>query len=196
MLAKGLHGKTIAGNRMAAVSTAGYEAVGMADNISADDFELRMAAFEPATRERLGRALAACGLDRLVEVKNPLDINPAATDALFVEVVEALAADPGVDLAVIGMIPLTPSMSSLAMDLSQNIAERISAIARQSPKPLVAVVDGGEMYNPFAAMLRERGMPVFRDADRAVRALGLYVQARLGAENLRCRRSEDFGEAG
>jgi acyl-CoA synthetase (NDP forming) len=196
MLAKGLHGKTIAGNRMAAVSTAGYEAVGMADNISADDFELRMAAFGPATRERLGRALAACGLDRLVEVKNPLDINPAATDALFVEVVEALAADPGVDLAVIGMIPLTPSMSSLAMDLSQNIAERISAIARQSPKPLVAVVDGGEMYNPFAAMLRERGMPVFRDADRAVRALGLYVQARLGAENLRCRRSEDFGEAG
>jgi hypothetical protein len=38
-------------------------------------------------------------------------------------------------------------------------------------------------------------MPVFRDADRAVRALGLYVQARLGAENLRCRRSGDFGES-
>jgi acyl-CoA synthetase (NDP forming) len=194
MLAKGLHGKAIAGNRLAAVSTAGYEAVGMADNISADDYELRMAAFGPPTRDRIGRALAACGLDRLVEVKNPLDINPAATDALFVEVVEALAADPGVDMAVIGMIPLTPSMSSLAMDLSQNIAERIGAIARQSSKPLVAVVDGGEMYNPFAAMLRKQGMPVFRDADRAVRALGLYVQARLGAENLRCRRSGDFGE--
>ncbi|WP_028576831.1 acetate--CoA ligase family protein [Desulfomicrobium escambiense] len=196
MLAKGLHGKAIGGNRMGAVSTAGYEAVGMADNISADDFELRMATFAPATRDRLGRALAACGLDRLVEVKNPLDINPAATDALFVEVVEALAADAGVDLAVIGMIPLTPSMSSLAMDLSQNIAERIGDIARQSPKPLVAVVDGGEMYNPFAAMLREHGMPVFRDADRAVRALGLYVQARLGAENLRCRQGGDVGEEG
>ena len=196
MLAKGLHGKAIGGNRLAAVSTAGYEAVGMADNISADDFELRMAAFAPSTRARLGRALAACGLGALVEVKNPLDINPAATDALFVEVVEALAADPGVDLAVIGMIPLTPSMSSLAMDLSQNIAERIGDIARQSSKPLVAVVDGGEMYNPFAAMLRERGMPVFRDADRAVRALGLYVQARLGAENLRCRREPGDPGAG
>jgi acyl-CoA synthetase (NDP forming) len=196
MLAKGLHGKAIGGNRLAAVSTAGYEAVGMADNISADEFELRMAAFAPATRERLGRALAACGLDGLVEVKNPLDINPAATDALFAEVVEALAADPGVDLAVIGMIPLTPSMSSLAMDLSQSIAERIGDIARRSSKPLVAVVDGGEMYNPFAAMLRERGMPVFRDADRAVRALGLYVQARLGAENLRCRQGGDIGEGG
>ena len=59
---------------------------------------------------------------------------------------------------------------------------------------IVAVVDGGEMYNPFAAMLRQRGMPVFRDADRAVRALGLYVQARLGAENLRCRRGGNVEE--
>jgi acyl-CoA synthetase (NDP forming) len=187
MLAKGLHGKTIAGNRMAAVSTAGFEAVGMADNIDADDFELRMAGFRPETRQRIARALAACGLERLVEVKNPLDMNPAATDTLFAEVVEALAEDPGVDMAVIGLIPLTPSMSSLAMDAGQNIAERVSAIARQSPKPILAVVDGGEMYNPFAAMLREKGMVVFRDADRAVRALGLYVQARLGADNLRRR---------
>jgi len=194
MLAKGLHGKVISGNRMAAVSTAGYEAVGMADNIVADDFELRMAIFHPATRERIGRALTACRLDKLVEVKNPLDMNPAATDALFGEVVETLAEDPCVDLAVIGMIPLTPSLSSLAMDESQNIAERISGIARRSSKPIVAVVDGGEMYNPFAAMLRAQGMAVFRDADRAVRALGLYIQARLGAENLRCRRGAEVGD--
>jgi len=187
MLAKGLHSKTISGNRIAAVSTAGYEAVGMADNISADDFELRMANFAPPTRNRLRQALTGCGLDKLVEVKNPLDINPAATDALFAEVVEALSSDPGVDVSVIGMIPLTPSMSSLDMDASQNIAEQVSAIAKQSSKPILGVVDGGEMYNPFAAMLRDRGMVVFRDADRAVRALGLYIQARLNAENLRCR---------
>ncbi|MDO9583156.1 MAG: acetate--CoA ligase family protein [Desulfomicrobium sp.] len=194
MLAKGLHGKTIAGNRLAAVSTAGYEAVGMADNIAGDDFELRMASFRPTTRQRISQALSACGLAKLVEVKNPLDINPAATDGLFTEVVEALAEDPDVDLAVIGMIPLTPSLSSLDMNTSQNLAERIGAIARQSPKPIVAVVDGGEMYNPFAAMLRAKGMPVFRDADRAVRALGLYVRGRLNAENLRCRRGGKIEE--
>jgi acyl-CoA synthetase (NDP forming) len=188
MLAKNLHGKVIAGNRLAAVSTAGYEAVGMADNITSDDFELRMATFRPATRQRISQALDACGLGKLVEVKNPLDMNPAATDALFTEVAQALAEDPDVDLAVIGMIPLTPSLSSLDMDASQNLSQRISDIAGQSPKPIIAVVDGGEMYNPFAAMLRARGMPVFRDADRAVRALGLYVRGRLNAENLRCRR--------
>ncbi len=172
MLAKHLHAKTIRGNRMA-------------DNIQADDFELRMATLGPVTRERIAAALAACKLEKLVTVKNPLDLNPAATDTLLAEVVEALAEDTGVDLAVIGMIPLTPSMSSLELDQSQNIAERIGRIAAACPKPIVVVVDGGEMYNPFAAMLRDKGLAVFRDADRAVRALGLYPRARLQAERLR-----------
>ena len=152
-----------------------------------------MAAFSPATRERISKALATCKLERLVTVKNPLDMNPAATDALFAEVVEALAADSGVDLAVIGMIPITPSMSSLDMNASENIAATISRIAAESTKPIIAVVDGGEMYNPFATMLQQKGMAVFRDADRAVKALGLYVQARLGAENLRCRQGVGNG---
>jgi len=193
LLAKHLHAKTISGNRMAAISTAGYEAVGMADNIETDDYALRMAAFNPATRERISKALATCKLERLVTVKNPLDMNPAATDALFAEVVEALAADSGVDLAVIGMIPITPSMSSLDMNASENIAATISRIAAESTKPIIAVVDGGEMYNPFATMLQQKGMAVFRDADRAIKALGLYVQARLGAENLRCRQGVGSG---
>ena len=78
-------------------------------------FTRQMADLAPDTVDRLTALVAEKGLAHLVTVKNPLDINPAATDALFVEVVEALAADSGVDLGVIGMIPLTPSMSSLAM---------------------------------------------------------------------------------
>ena len=191
MLAKHLHAKTIRGNRMAAVSTAGFEAVGMADNIQADDFELRMATLGPAACGRITAALAACTLEKLVSVKNPLDLNPAATDNLLIEVVEAVIEDPGVDLAVIGMIPLTPSMSSLDLDQSHNIAARMADIAAASPKPIVVVVDGGDMYNPFAATLQSTGLAVFRDADRAVRALGLYARARLKAENLRCRQGND-----
>jgi hypothetical protein len=43
------------------------------------------------------------------------------------------------------------------------------------------------MYDPFAKDLQDKGMAVFRDADRAVRAVGIYVQSRLAAENLRRR---------
>ena len=187
MLAKRLHAKTISGNRMAAVSTAGYEVVGMADNILADEYELRMAVFGLETRERIRGALIACALDNLVEVKNPLDLNPAATDALFSEVVTAISRDSGIDLAVLGMIPLTPSMSSLEADASQSIADEIGRIAAECPRPVLAVVDGGDLYDPFAETLKNKGMAVFRDADQAVRALGVYVQSRLAAESLRRR---------
>jgi acyl-CoA synthetase (NDP forming) len=187
MLARHLHGKTITGNRLAAVSTAGYEAVGMADNIHADDFDLHMAVFSRETRRRIHQALLACRLEKLVEVKNPLDMNPAATDSLMQEVVSAVAVDPGVDLSVIGIIPLAPAMSTLERDdhSGTGIADLIPPIAAACPRPIVAVVDGGGMYDPFAKDLQDRGMAVFRDADRAVRAVGIYVQSRLAAENLR-----------
>ncbi len=189
MLAKGLHGKAITGNRIAAVSTAGYEAVGMADNIHSDDFDLHMAVFSRETRQRIQQALADCRLEKLVAVKNPLDMNPAATDSLLFEVVDALAADRGVDLSIIGIIPLAPSMSTLERDEQggTGIADLILPIALSCPRPIIAVVDGGSMYDPFARDLQERGMAVFRDADRAVRAVGIYVQSRLAAENLRRR---------
>lgn len=189
MLARHLHGKSITGNRLAAISTAGYEAVGMADNIHADDFDLHMAVFSSRTRQRIQQALVACRLEKLVEVKNPLDMNPAATDSLLHEVVEALAADEGVDLAVIGIIPLAPSMSTLDRDDDgrTGIADLILPIAAACPRPIIAVVDGGSMYDSFAKDLQARGMAVFRDADRAVRAVGIYVQSRLAAENLRRR---------
>lgn len=189
MLARHLHGKTITGNRLAAVSTAGYEAVGMADNIHADDFDLHMAVFSRETRRRIHQALVTCRLEKLVEVKNPLDMNPAATDNLMQEVVAALAVDPGVDLAVIGIIPLAPAMSTLDRDDHgrTGIADLILPIAAACPRPIIAVVDGGGMYDAMARDLQDRGMAVFRDADRAVRAVGIYVQSRLAAENLRRR---------
>ncbi len=189
MLARHLHGKAITGNRLAAVSTAGYEAVGMADNIHTDDFDLQMAAFSRETRQRIHEALIACRLERLVEVKNPLDMNPGATDALMHEVVDALATDGGVDLSVIGIIPLAPAMSTLDRDDDgrTGIADLILPIAASCPRPIIAVVDGGSMYDSFARDLQGRGMAVFRDADRAVRTIGVYVQSRLAAENLRRR---------
>jgi len=47
LLAMRLHGKKILGNRLAALSGAGFEAVGMADNIQSDVFQMKMAAFGP-----------------------------------------------------------------------------------------------------------------------------------------------------
>ncbi|MBU0970838.1 MAG: acetate--CoA ligase family protein, partial [Proteobacteria bacterium] len=72
--------KPIRGNRLAAVSGAGFEAVGMADSIQSDDFSMELARFEPGTRDAIAKILEEKGLSAFVTLSNPLDINPAADD--------------------------------------------------------------------------------------------------------------------
>ncbi len=120
MLSQRLHDKQIHGTRLAAVSGAGFEAVGMADNIRSDEYTLQMAGFTAETTLALRNFLGTKHLDGLVEVKNPLDINPAADDETHVTVVKFLAEDPNVDVVVVGLDPLSPAMRTLAECEAQN----------------------------------------------------------------------------
>ena len=193
MLAQRLHDKQVKGNRLAALSGAGFEAVGMADNIQSDDFSLTMARFTSATSSYIHEVLVAKRLDGLVEVRNPLDINPGADDETHVEVVKHIAGDPGVDAVVVGLDPLSPAMRTLAdcemqrydFNDPESIAMTMPALLSGLTKPVVGVVDGGQLYDPLVAELMSRDVPVFRSSDRAVRALAFYLEGRLHAERLR-----------
>jgi hypothetical protein len=66
-----LQGKKIGGRRIGAISGAGFEAVGMADNIESDSFALEMGALEEATVKNVEDILVAKKLDQLVEVTQP-----------------------------------------------------------------------------------------------------------------------------
>ena len=195
LLSELLSGKKIAGNRLAAVSGAGFEAVGMADNIQSDDYELQMAVLQLETCGRIEDILRENRLHTLVDVKNPLDINPGADDLVHARVVSLLAADPGVDAVVVGLDPLSPVTRTLghdprySLDSEQSIAGLLPAIVRESEKPIVAVVDGGKLFDPLVEVLEQAKVPVFRSSDRAVEALALYIQGRLRAEELRGRGS-------
>ncbi len=195
MIAQPLHDKTINGNRLAAVSGAGFEAVGMADNIQAEDFTLQIAALAPNTMAQLGSLLAQKGLAALTEIKNPLDITPGADDETHVAAVEALAGDPNIDAVVVGLDPLSPAMRTLVQAAAdkaaaadeESIARRMPALAAGLKKPVVGVVDGGRLYDPLVDELMEKGMAVFRSSDRAVQTLAMYIDGRLYAERLRNR---------
>ncbi len=137
-------------------------------------------------------------LDRLVEVKNPLDINPGADDQAHTLTVKHLAEDPGVDAMVVGLDPLSPAMRTLAECETQrydfkdpgSIAVAMPELVKDLRKPVVGVVDGGRLYDPLVDELIEKGMAVFRSSDRAVRALALYIEGRLLAERLRSKNHE------
>ncbi|MGZ5496602.1 MAG: acetate--CoA ligase family protein, partial [Candidatus Aminicenantales bacterium] len=95
-----LEGRVVRGRRVGLVSNAGFECVMMADNLK-DGTGLDLAAFAPETRERILASLRPLGIDRLLDVHNPLDVTPVADDAAFGESTRAFVEDPGVDCAVI-----------------------------------------------------------------------------------------------
>jgi len=185
-LAVTLHDAHIGGRRLLAMSNAGFESVGMADSIRTELGELRLAALSRSTAAALATTLAEHRLDALVDVKNPFDVTPMATDAAYVRLVEQALSDDAVDLLVAGIVPLTPAMQTLpagpghteSIEHPESVARLLPAVVRAQAKPVVAVIDSGAWFDPLAAALEEGGLPVFRAADRAVRTLAAYVAQR------------------
>jgi acyl-CoA synthetase (NDP forming) len=182
-----LHNKTIAGNRLAAISNAGYEAVGIADNLLGDDYRLEIASLCQSTRDKLQGILDAANLDLLAGVHNPLDITPMASEVVYVQAIAALLDDPNIDIVIVAIVPLTPMLHTLPDELvpdnrngaKNSIVTRITELSRAATKPLVIVVDSGPLYDYLADAFQFNDLPVFRSADIAVSVLGKYIHNRL-----------------
>ena len=168
--------------RLGAMSNAGFECVAFADALGG----LRLARFSDSTNERLAALFRKRRLDSIVEPHNPLDATPILDDEGWEEALRGVAEDDGVDLVAVGCVPLTGALNTLAASAEHgedvtragSVADRTARVFEETRKPMVAVVDSGAMYDPMVRLLEERGVPVFRSADRAVRLLGLWAAAR------------------
>ena len=189
-LSRSLHSKTIRGNRLAAVSNAGYESVGIADNILGESYSLQLADFHDHTIGELQNLISGAGLESLVHVTNPLDVTPMATEEVYTGIIKTLLEDDAIDIILVAIVPLTPILHTLpdehiADDTHSNgdgIVGRITTLSQLSDKPIVMVVDSGPLYDHMADGLEEKGLAVFRSADQAVRVIGKYVQKRLAGK--------------
>ena len=198
-LAGALHRKKIGGPRLGAISGAGFEAVGMADSIETESFSLRMGELDAATVKRIEEILAAKRLDALVEVRNPIDINPGADDEAHLQITEAFLQDANIDAVVVGLDPTAPSVRALessklrpGYDLSdpKSTVHLMPQLVERNEKPIVGIIDGGKLYDAMADALMDRGVCVFRNCARGTKALVRYFEARRYAESLRQRRAE------
>jgi acyl-CoA synthetase (NDP forming) len=198
-IAGALHRKNIRGKRLGAISGAGFEAVGMADSIESDHFAMEMGELEAATVARVEEILRAKKLDALVEVRNPIDINPGADDEAHLQITEAFLQDPNVDAVVVGLDPTAPSVRALeesklrpGYDLKdpKSTVHLMPPIVERNDKPLVGIVDGGKLYDAMAAALMDQGVCVFRNCARGTKALVRYCEARRYADSLRRRQAE------
>ena len=189
-VARNFKKKTIYGNRLAAISNAGFESVGFADNIHGDVYNLELAPLGAATVQRIRHIIAGTALETLVEVKNPLDVTPMTTEKEYELLLGALFEDPQVDVIVAGLIPLAPLMQTSPgiedpggyLRSEHSIVQRIAGVASRFDKPLVMVLDSGPEYAALEEAFKERGLTVFRSSDQAVKMIGRYVQGRLNAQ--------------
>ena len=185
--------KVVGGKRLGAVAGAGYDTVAIADSIQVGDFSMSLATIGASTRERLQAVLASKKLDALMEVRNPFDINPGADDEAHLLCTEAMAAEPEVDSVVVGLDPTSPMVRSLQksaragfdIDSPESIVQTLPALVAACPKPIVAFIDGGALFDPMADKLMAQGVCILRSSERATRALVRYTEARLRAARLR-----------
>ena len=190
-----LHHKHIGGNRVATISGAGFEAVAMADSLEVDGYSLEMAPLAPGTVTRVEQILAAKRLDALMEVRNPMDTNPAADDEAHLQCTVAFLEDPNIDAVISGMDCTSPVMMSLEKSRREGFdiynagsqVQTFPSLVAGTDKPVIGVVDGGTMYDAMASLLMDKGVCIFRSGERAMHALARYVEGRLRAESIRRR---------
>ncbi|MFZ2053125.1 MAG: acetate--CoA ligase family protein [Candidatus Aminicenantales bacterium] len=196
-----LAGKPALGRRVGLLSNAGFECVILADSLK-NGFELELATLSERARARIGEILKPLGIDRLQDIRNPLDLTPVADDVAFAGCVKALLEDPGVDCAVVSPVPMTAALQTLAPSEAHNenifspqsIGRLLVEVFRRTKKPVVVNIDAGELYDPLANMLEEAGLPVFRRSDEALRFLAKSVQVNLRAQELRRKTAKRAGE--
>lgn len=178
-----LRGRRIAGWRLGALSNAGFECVAISDSAH----RLDLVPFSEPTRRRLQGLLRRHRLHGIVEVRNPVDLTPMLDDEGYEEAIRAVLGDPDIDLGAVGIVPLTGALDTLPARAGQreevlragSIAQRMRLLAQEVDKPWVCIVDGGALYDPMARQIEAAGIPTFRSADRALRALEAFAAARL-----------------
>ena len=167
--------------RLGAVSNAGFECVAFADNLGS----MELASFSPETGPKLERVFAEARIGEIVDVHNPVDLTPMAGDGAYEATFRAVLEDPAVDCGIVGIVPLTVMMNSLAADPAvheedvrreDSLAGRYGKLIAEGDKPWVAVVDSGVPYDPLVHALEAKGVPTFRTADRALAMLDLWLK--------------------
>ncbi len=171
--------------RVAVLSNAGFECVGVADNLHHGDTGLRLARLSKAGMTRVTGLLAEHKLDSLVDTKNPLDLTPMANDQAWKLATQAMLEDENVDGAIVSIVPLTAAMQTLEPGSGHRENYRdpgamlasLTELKKSCDKPFVVSIDSGPLYDSMANALKAAGIAVFRYSDEATRHLAIHLSA-------------------
>ncbi len=151
-----------AGNRIAIVTNAGGPGIIAADACAGG--AMRLATLSEPTVNTLRRVLPPSA-----SLHNPVDVIGDATADRYRAVLEAVAADPGVD----GLLALaTPQ----AMTDMEKFAQAVLEVGRSSGKPILPAFMGEASLREATLLFRRAGLLNFPFPDEAVKALEAMVR--------------------
>lgn len=165
-----LAGKKPRGLRAAGVVNAGFEAAVAGDALH----KLIPARLSEQTMAHLG----SIDPHGLINLSSPfIDVTPMADDQTFAAYVQALLADENTDCVFVGIVPHSNALKSVPRTCrdADSLANRLVQLFAQSDKPLVASVNGGRLYDPFAAIMKAGGIPVYGNIRAAIHSLNIYL---------------------
>ncbi|GAB3475270.1 acetate--CoA ligase family protein [Nocardiopsis coralliicola] len=148
-------GRAAAGPRVSIVTISGGGGILMADLCA--DLDLEVPVWEGSWRQRMEDAIPGYG-----SAANPIDVTATAiADTSMLDGVLRLCADhPGTDIVHLLMGAVTNG--------EDDVIATVARVAAHTPKPVVVTWVGGS--GRPARELARRGVPVFSDPGRAVRA--------------------------
>ncbi len=183
-----LHSQPVKGLNLGGVSNAGFINVATADNLK----NFHFAALNPETNDQLQSILKKSKLDGVVDLHNPVDVTGIMNDSAYAETFFTVMKDEKVNVGIISCVPVVAVLNTLIPNGKHqeniyqydSLAMRLVTLKQQINKPWVAVIDGGDMYDPMIKLLRENGIPTFRVADRAIRLLNLFCNEQLRKQSI------------
>jgi acetate---CoA ligase (ADP-forming) len=154
------------GNRVAVLTPAGGYGVMCADYVESRPrgVQLRMAVLSPETEAAIRAATlpyASC--------RNPVDLTASADDAMFGRSIDAILADPGVDILVCIAFFAPPQ-------ISDNLVDEIARRAAASPKPILVFTQYGPYTDGYLRRFATAGVIGFPSIRRTVRAASVLVE--------------------
>jgi len=185
-MALSLQTKKMSGYKVGALSSAGFECVGVADALESRDSSLELPEFSLETQQTITALFEKSGLAKIMDVKNPLDITPAAPDIVYVEVIKAMMQDDGIDVIVTSLGSLAPATSDTPAPntpegfttAKNSLTSLLPGLMANSDKPLVVFNDAGRAHEPINKRLRQNGIPVFNTSRQAMTLLARYTAYR------------------
>jgi len=134
--------------------------------------DLKMAELDKNTREKIMKINLPFASSR-----NPVDITASATDQMYVDTLDAVLSDNGVDIVICFVFFSPPGFSENLIDL---VAKRVNS----STKPIVVFTEFGPFTDGLLKKFYDRGVVGFSSIYRTVRAVRFLEERSRIIKNL------------